>query len=179
MNRSIENYMPVGLAAALRKQAGKVWAIGLAVTAVWVTIILAAPVLAGSGYAAASEPIYNFFSYLCHQIPSRSFHLLEHQFGVCSRCFGVYFGLLAGFAVYPLWRVIDDIEPLPRFWLFLSMIPIGIDAVFGMLGWWENTHLTRFLTGTVLGFACATFIIPALVEIFRNLSLRRVSRSAS
>jgi uncharacterized membrane protein len=102
-------------------------------------------------------------------MPERSFHLAEHPFAVCSRCFGVYFGLFAGFVVYPLLVKIEKTEPLPRFWLFLAMIPIGIDWTLGVFGIWENTHWSRFITGAILGAACAVFIIPALVEIFRNL----------
>ena len=59
---------------------------------------------------ALSSPIYHFFSFLCHQISDRSLHVEGEQFAVCSRCFGVYFGMLFGFAIYPLWRRIDDID---------------------------------------------------------------------
>jgi uncharacterized membrane protein len=95
--------------------------------------------------------------------------MFGHQFAVCSRCFGVYFGLLAGIATYPLWRPIESVDPLPRFWLFLSMIPIAIDWSLGFFEIWDNTHLSRFVTGGILGVACAVFIIPAMVEIVRNL----------
>jgi uncharacterized membrane protein len=120
-----------------------------------------------------SNPLYNFFSFLCHQNSERSFNLGEHAFAVCSRCFGVYFGLFFGFVVYPLLRPIDEIEPLPRFWLFLAIIPMGIDWFLGVFGIWDNTHLSRFLTGAVLGAACALFIVPALVEIFAVLANKR------
>ncbi len=92
---------------------------------------------------------------------------------VCSRCFGVYFGLLAGLLIYPVWRRMEDVEPLPRIWLILSLIPISIDWSLTVFGIWENTHLSRFITGLVLGAACATYIVPALVEIRRNLAHRR------
>src|SRR5207237_6408839 len=108
-----------------------------------------------------------------HQIPDRSLHIEGEPFAVCSRCFGVYFGLLFGFAIYPLWRSIDDIEPLPRVGLFLSLIPITIDWSLTVFGIWENTDLSRFLTGLVLGIACATYIVPAIVEISRNIAIRR------
>jgi uncharacterized membrane protein len=72
--------------------------------------------------------------------------------------------------VYPLWRPIDKIEPLPRFWLFLSLIPIGVDWSLGFFKVWENTFTSRFVTGLILGAACATFMVPALVEIARNLT---------
>jgi uncharacterized membrane protein len=147
--------------------------IGSAVVLVWVLMIVAAPAAKLGGLGSFSDGLYHFFRFACHQIPERSFHIGGEQFAVCSRCFGVYFGLLAGFAAYPLWRVIDEVEPLPRFWLFLALVPISIDWALTMFGIWENTHLTRFVTGLILGFACATYIVPALVEVTRNLTMFR------
>lgn len=176
MSEAIENYNPQPMIAAMKRQAWKVWAIGLAVVFLWVFAILLAPVAKANGYAVISSPLYHFFSYICHQISERSMHIAGEQFGVCSRCFGVYFGLLFGFAVYPLWRNIDEIEPLPRYWLFLSLIPISIDWSLTIFGIWENTHLSRFITGLILGIACSTFIVPAIVEITRNLTSGKRSR---
>jgi uncharacterized membrane protein len=112
-------------------------------------------------------------------MPDRSFHIEGEKFGVCSRCFGVYFGLLLGFLIYPLWRRIDSIEPISRMWLFLSLVPITIDWSLGFFGIWANTFTSRFITGLILGAACATFIVPAIVEINRNLTLRaRIKKAA-
>ena len=173
MTKPAEKYIPRDIAALMRKQAFRVWIIGLAVVLVWVLLILAAPLAKANGVVAISSPLYQFFGYICHQISARSLHIEGEQFGVCSRCFGVYFGLLFGFAIYPLWRNIDEIEPPPRFWLFLSLIPISVDWSLTIFGIWENTHLSRFITGLILGVACATFIVPAIVEITRNLSAKR------
>ena len=159
----------------MRGQAVRVWMVGLAVVLVWVLLIVAAPLLKANGFVSISSPLYHFFSYICHQISERSFHVEGEPFGVCSRCFGVYFGLVAGFVIYPLWRNIAEIEPLPRFWLFASMIPIGIDWSLTIFGIWENTHLSRFVTGLILGVACATYIVPAIVEITRNLTKRKLA----
>ena len=177
MTDSSPIYIPSEIRNRLKHQAVKAWAIGLAIVVFWVGLIVAAPLLQSNGVTSASSPLYHFFSYICHQIPERSLHLAGFQLAVCSRCFGVYFGLVAGFAVYPLWRTIDEIEPLPRIWLFLSMIPIGVDWSLTIFGIWENTHLSRFVTGTILGFACATYIVPAIVEITRNFSIRRLRRT--
>ena len=147
---------------------------GFVVVGTWVLLILAAPIAKANGFIAVSSPLYNFFGYICHQISDRSFHIEGEQFAVCSRCFGVYFGLVVGFTVYPLWRNIAEVEPLPRFWLFLSIIPIAIDWLLTVFGIWENTHLSRFVTGLILGVACATYIVPAIVEITRNLTIRRI-----
>ncbi len=167
LNQSNDNYIGVELAEFFRRQAWKVWTGAFVVALVWVGLILLAPVSEAIGFSALGAGLYKGFSFICHQMPDRSFYLLEHKFGVCSRCFGVYFGLLAGFVAYPLIRPVDVIEPFPRFWLFGAMIPIGIDWSLTIFGIWSNTFSSRFLTGLILGVACAVFIVPALVEIFR------------
>ncbi len=143
------------------------------VFAFWSVLILAAPLAAAAGAESGAQNLYSFFSYICHQWPSRSFYLIEHKFGVCSRCSGVYFGLLAGALAYPLFRQISEADPLPRIWLVLAMVPISVDWSLTFFGIWENTFFTRFSTGLILGIACSIFIIPALAELALMISLRR------
>lgn len=176
MKSFAENYTPQIVLKGLKKQAWTVWSAAFVLIFAWVFLILLAPIAEANNFSGTSNPIYAFFSYLCHQIPSRTFHIDDHAFAVCSRCFGVYFGLLAGFVIYPFIRSIEDTEPLPRFWLFAAMIPMAIDWGLGAFDIWENTHLSRFITGFILGAACAFFIVPALVEIFRLLSRRRAEK---
>ncbi|HUR97184.1 MAG TPA: DUF2085 domain-containing protein [Pyrinomonadaceae bacterium] len=168
------NYISLDLHKRFRSQAINVWMVASAVVAIWAAAIVSAPLLLSNGHASASTPIYTFFSYICHQIPERSFSLWGHQLAVCSRCSGVYLGLLGGMLIYPLWRTVDEIEPIPRFWLFLALVPITVDWSLTIFGFWENTHASRLITGLILGAACATFIVPALVEIVRNFSYRRL-----
>ena len=174
MAYAASNYISLDLQKRFRNQAINVWMITSAIVVLWIGLIVSAPLLLSIGYVSVSSPIYNFFSYICHQISERSLHLDGHQLAVCSRCFGVYLGLLGGILAYPLWRSIDEIEPLPRFWLFFSLVPITIDWSLTIFGVWENTHASRFITGFVLGATCATFIVPALVEIVRNFSYKRL-----
>ena len=107
-------YRNVELVRKMRDLARRMWVYGLAVVTIWLALIVAAPLLADYG-VSGSRPIYSFFSFLCHQMPDRSFWLGGHQLAVCSRCFGVYFGLFAGFLAYPLWRKLDETEPPARF----------------------------------------------------------------
>lgn len=151
MTEPAGNYALTELRNRYRGQAIRVWAAALAVVGVWLLAILAAPVALSDGLTGLSSPVYGFFSYICHQIPERSLHIAGHQMAVCSRCFGVYLGLLTGIAVYPMWRSIDNIDPLPRIWLFLAMVPIAVDWSLTVFGIWENTHLSRFFTGFLLG----------------------------
>ena len=173
MTEPASNYIPLDLQQRFRSQATKVWLIASVVVIAWIAAIVGAPMLLSSGSTFVSSPIYTFFGYICHQIPERSLHLAGHAMAVCSRCFGVYFGLLGGIIVYPIWRRVDDIEPIPRFWLFLSLFPIAVDWSLTMFGIWENTHLSRLVTGAILGGVCATYVVPALVEIVRNIWTRR------
>ncbi len=173
MPEPASNYIPLDLALSMRKQAFRVWFIGLLAVLAWALLIVGAPILKACGLDAVSSPLYYFFSFLCHQIPDRSLHIADEQFAVCSRCFGVYFGLAVGFIVYPLWRNIADTEPLSKFWLFASLIPMSVDWSLTFFGIWENTNLSRFLTGMIVGFACATFIVPSLVEITQNFTYRK------
>jgi|ERR1043166_653065 uncharacterized membrane protein len=166
------NYISLDVAKLMRKQAIRVWVIASLLVCLWLLLIITAPLAKAKGLTAIASPLYYFFSFLCHQIPDRSLHIAGEEFAVCSRCFGIYFGLAVGFAIYPLWRNIDNTEQLPRFWLFLSLIPMTIDWSLTFFGIWENTHLSRFLTGLIVGAACSTFIVPALVEITRNLTYR-------
>jgi uncharacterized membrane protein len=167
-----EEYISIERAAFFRRQAWRVWAVTLAFTAIWVLLIVIPAIAKSYGSDGSADPLYRFFGYICHQIDSRSFHLREEKLGVCSRCFGVYFGLFAGTAVYPIWRSVANIEAPARIWLFLSLVPITIDWSLTFFDIWENTQASRFATGLVLGIACATFIVPAVVEIRRNLTRR-------
>jgi uncharacterized membrane protein len=172
MTGPADNYVPVVVLARFRRQAIRVWVVTALVLLAWNILILLAPVGRANGFTGFSTSLYTFFSFICHQQPARSFFIDGEPFGVCSRCFGVYFGLFLGVAVYPLWRSVDEIEPLPRYWLFLACVPMAVDWSLTFFGIWENTHLSRVITGLVLGIACSTFIVPAVVEITRNFTYR-------
>lgn len=179
MPETIENYVPQNFVEKRRRQAILVWGVFTILVFVWAFLTLLAPVAEANNYCAVSNPIYKFFSYLCHQMDSRSFHIRERPFAVCTRCFGVYFGLFFGFLLYPFLRRIEETEPLPRVWLFLALFPMAIDWSLGFFEIWENTQLSRFLTGAILGTACAVFIVPALVELFQLLSIKRKEKRLS
>lgn len=163
-----DTYRTIEIRAALTSRSYKAWIICLAIASVWMAAIISPAVFTALGMQAAAESVFSFFGWTCHQMPDRSFHWLGHQLGVCSRCIGIYGGLLAAIVFYPLFKQVDDIEPFPRFWLLASLIPIGIDWSLTFFGIWENTPWSRFITGTILGFACGIYIVPAAVEIAQN-----------
>jgi uncharacterized membrane protein len=170
MAETIENYTPqVASTPAANKTGLRVWLVLFILSAFWLGLILAAPLLKQTGFDTASSQLYYAFGFICHQIPGRSFHIYDDKLAVCARCFGVYAGLFLAFLFYPLFRSVNNIDPLPRVWLILSCFPLAIDWSLTFFGIWENTHASRFFTGAILGAACAIYILPALVEIALRL----------
>src|SRR5690349_15498240 len=80
------------------------WTVTSAIAVALISLIVGAPLAQSSGHAAFAFSIYKAFSFVCHQIPERSFHLAGHQFAVCSRCTGLYSGFAVAALVYPLAR---------------------------------------------------------------------------
>ena len=149
------------------------WLIVLAFALAICALILAAPVAVANGYPAIAFNIYLPFSYLCHQIPARSFFLAEHPFAVCSRCTGIYSGFLIGVIIYPIIRSLRSTVTPERKWLFIAALPLAIDFSMEFLGIWPNTHSSRFFTGALLGGVVVFYVLPGLIE----LSLRERERS--
>jgi uncharacterized membrane protein len=176
MKVSAGNYTPQSVVRENKKQAVKLWGAALFLVFLWLAFIIAAPMVKISGLEGFADSIYKFFSYVCHQISERSFHVGEHPFAVCTRCFGFYAGFFLGFIIYSFFRRLDDIESFPRIWLFLAIIPMAIDWSLGFFEIWENASLSRAMTGGILGFACAFFIVPALAEISRWFIERKIKR---
>ena len=151
------------------------WVIVLAFALVICFLIIAAPLALGGGHPSIAYNIYLPFSYLCHQLPSRSFYIAEHPFAVCSRCTGIYTGFLLGVILYPLFKSFRSTETPPRKWLFLAALPLAIDFCLEFFGVWRNTHSSRFFTGALLGMVVVFYVLPGLIE----LSFRQRASSAA
>ncbi len=144
------------------------WIGAAACVSVWMALIVGAPVALAHNYSYLATIIYKGFSPFCHQIPERSFHIEGHAFAVCSRCTGIYAGVAAGVIVYPVVRSLRRTDTPARFWLLLATVPVILDWTVGFLGIWENTHLSRSLTGGLLGVVAAFYIVPGLMDVLRT-----------
>jgi len=135
---------------------------------IWMGMIVAAPLLRARGYLLLSSLLYQSFSMICHQIPDRCWKLDGLPLGVCARCTGIYAGFLLGISIYPFLRAIENPSLPARRWLVLSVIPMIIDFGGGLIGLFDNTHLSRAVTGAIAGFGAAYYIIPGFVSTFRE-----------
>ena len=149
-----------------------VWSLLASVALLIVIATVAAPVALAFGHAGFSEIIYQTFSYLCHQIPERSFHLAGHQFAVCSRCTGLYAGFAFATLALPLVRPLKRTDTPHVIWLLLSAVPLAIDFGLTYFEIWQNNHFTRVTTGALFGAVAALYVVPGLIELSANLQRR-------
>jgi uncharacterized membrane protein len=169
-----DTYIPQFGARAGRGRAPViVWAATAVVALIPAILIVAAPLLLAGGHTALALPIYEAFSYLCHQLPERSLHLEGQKLAVCSRCTGLYFGFALGVLLYPLARSLKRVDTPRLQWLLLATVPVIFDWSLTVLGLWENTHLSRFLTGALFSVVAAVYIVPGLLDLVQNLLGRR------
>jgi uncharacterized membrane protein len=152
-------------ATRVNRGAIAVWALVSAFGLTLVGLVAAAPLALSQGHPQFAAAIYKVFSFVCHQIPDRSFHLAEHQFAVCSRCTGLYAGFAVAALSYPLVRSLKSTDTPPRLWLSRAAVPRTIDVALSYFSIWENNHLSRFATGALLGVVAVFYIVPGLIEL--------------
>jgi uncharacterized membrane protein len=126
--------------------------------AVFFAAVASVTIATGPGLFGATDMMDWFASWqrflfmgTCHQLPDRSYLISGIPMAVCSRCYGLYWGLLAGL---PLVLMIPSRFHLRKpALLFLAAVVILItaDVVITMAGLWQNTLTSRFITGLLLG----------------------------
>jgi len=139
----------------------------LGLVCAWVAGAVILPRLEGAGAwgTLVSAIVHYGYGRVCHQISDRCLHLAGLPMAVCARCFGIYLGYLAGLAVYPRVRPIETVDAPPRRWLVIALIPLSIDFLGGYLGVFENTQISRLLTGLIAGAACSLYTVPGIVSM--------------
>ncbi|MCK5832908.1 DUF2085 domain-containing protein [bacterium] len=136
----------------------------LFLTFVWVfttAIALAAPLLAKRA-PLLSGGCYLGLKPLCHQLPDRSFFILDHKMGLCARCFGI-FGGMSFFGILSL--VLKRKLSLPLWAMFALVAPMAIDGSAQLFGLWSTGNLMRFITGILASFGIVFWIYPIIFEM--------------
>jgi uncharacterized membrane protein len=128
-------------------------------------LILLSPLLIQSsnriplGMGAVS---YLFNVLMCHQLPERSLELFGQYMPICSRDTGIFLGVF-------LACILSFVSSkLPGFlkssWLaILSAVPLGVDGVIQLLGFWESTNTSRLVTGLIAGFCISYYAIGVFI----------------
>jgi len=115
----------------------------------------------GGGLFSQSAPWYmqwqhKAFLQLCHQMPERSFWMGGQPMAVCSRCLGIYTAFLGGWLLLPAWSSWSVTAKISTKKMALFALLINIfDIVGSMFGFWENTLVSRFIIGGLMGCSAA------------------------
>ena len=176
--------------AFLMKFANTTYRLVFFASLIWCFFILSAPIAHHLHASTVADFIYGFFSRICHQLDSRSFHLFNAKLAVCARCTAIYYGFFLSVAFYPLLlkkakfaALAEDRTRSPWILLF-SVLPVLSDVLLSEIGIHESTLITRAVTGVIFCIALPPFLLPLAQEGFKelrlelSLSLRRKIRHA-
>jgi len=100
--------------------------------------------------------VYNCGDSLCHQKASRSFFINGNQMPFCSRCTAIWLGITIGLFLVFFYKI--KLNDKFVFVIIAGVIPIGIDGLGQMFGFWESTNLIRVVTGLTIGIVCGVAI---------------------
>jgi len=139
---------------------------------VFASLPVLAPLLVAAGANPGGQAIYAGYSWVCHQLPSRSYFLFGEQLAYCQRNVAIY-GSMAAAGL--LWARFG--RKLPRLswpWFVALALPMAIDGFTQLVELRESTWQLRTLTGALFGVACVLFAYPRLNRHARFL--RRLLR---
>jgi len=109
--------------------------------------------------------VYGAGSFICHQLPARSFHSWSAQWPVCARCTGIYFGA-AVVAVVAMVRLKPDTTYITRLstrrargLLVAAALPTAVTLIYEWTTGDTPSNAIRALAGAPLGAAVAFLVV--------------------
>ncbi len=108
------------------------------------------------------------YSLVCHQESKKLIELYCGHSLVCSRCVGIYSGiLLSSFLSFFLKKEIN----LNIKFLFISALPILIDILFASLKIYSYSKTTAYLSGLLFGSVLFLYFYKSLINFFNEIQL--------
>jgi uncharacterized membrane protein len=115
----------------------------------------------GGGVFGQQEPWqlqwqHQAFGHLCHQMPDRSFWISGQPMAVCSRCLGIYSGFALGWILLPFSSYFNILEHQHISTTAIAVVIINlVDIVGNLVGFWQNSLISRLILGGSLGLVVA------------------------
>lgn len=104
------------------------------------------------------------FQGTCHQMPERSLFFSGEQMVVCSRCAGLYAGMVLGAVT----RIPPKLAKHSRWIVIFAAVPMVVDVLTQDLGLHEPWHPSRLGTGFLAGWLGVSVAMTALVREVRG-----------
>ena len=116
---------------------------------------------------AITALVYLAGSFVCHQIPERSFHISGIQFPVCARCTGLYLGAALGMVALFALPAAQAAMMRARALLIASAIPTLLTLATAWLGLWDPSNMVRAVLALPLGLAVGAVVTAVLTRRLR------------
>jgi len=134
-----------------------------------VLLALSVPLLTYLGLNNIAKPIFYSLHFICAQIPSHSFYMLGHQFGMCARNMSIYGSMFAGGMIFILSK--KRLRGIPWWFWVLLILPMAYDGITQMFGLRESTWELRIITGTLFGLGNMWFVLPFIQKTIQQTML--------
>ena len=117
--------------------------------------------------------MYAAGSFICHQLPERSFHFQGAQLPVCARCLGLYcggaFGSVMGASAVVRRRISGGRPLLTRTlqwrWTFAAAIPTLATLLLEWGFGWPISNTARAVAALPFGVAVAFVVVSAVATV--------------
>jgi len=152
----------------------RTYALLLAGTCLWCTLILF-PVAQVFQHPVISSIVIvtdRSFAAVCHQIDSRSFHVMGFRLSVCGRCASIYGGFLLGIL---FWRIAFR-RPSRNIviWWCAALFPMLVDVILDAAGICAGGIATRAVTGAWFGIIAGVIVTPLFIQAWTEISSANV-----
>jgi len=165
----------------------------------YVGLPVLAPVLMNAGLVLPAKVIYTIYRPACHQRPERSYFIggpqhvysleelsaagvdvnplaraigneqLGWKFAFCERDTAIYGSIfLTGLLYGLIRRRLGGWQMRFRYYL-IFLLPMGVDGVLQLFGFYESNWLWRTVTGVIFGLGSVLFAYPYLEEGFADV----------
>lgn len=118
--------------------------------------------------------IYSAGDRLCHQKAERSFFINDNQMPFCSRCTAIWLGLAIGLGFMVFYTI--QLNEKFLFAIILSVVPMGVDGVGQLFGFWESTNIIRVITGLLIGVVCGVALGVIVDEIKTINAFKKIKK---
>ena len=119
--------------------------------------------------------IYSAGDRLCHQKTERSFLINGNQMPFCARCTAIWLGLTLGIGFMAFYRI--ELNEKFIFVILIGVVPIGIDGVGQLMGFWESTNVIRVITGTLVGILCGV-ALGIIIDEIKTFKIFKITKSS-
>ncbi len=120
------------------------------------------------------DSIYGCGDRLCHQKADRSFFINGNEMPFCTRCTAIWLGLAIGLGFMVFFKI--ELNEKFIFLIILGLVPIGVDGVVQLFGFWESNNVVRLITGLLVGIICG-MAIGVIIDEVNEIRLSRKTKS--